>query len=398
MSQPEQFTAAQASDPTTPGQVLADIAALRPDLRPAVAANPSTYPALLDWLKSLGDPAVDAALAARPAPAAAPAPQPTQPMPAAQPTQPLSPAGQAPPAWGQQPAPGAAQPAPGYGAPGAPGYGPTPPGQPPQGAYTPGYAGTPPKKSRAGLVIGIIVGIIVLVGLMIFLLVKFVFDRANDAIGGITDELSIASAMEYGDNAYLDGLYDRCADGDWEACDDLYRESNPASEYRAFGDTCGGAWESGTTTYCVDAMTGGGDDEGDPGEEDPGTVVPPSDVSQLGADAADYSPAELLYYMTLAQACADENWGACDELYLKSPFGSDFEAFADTCGARNAGGPYCTSEFGGGSYEPPMAFGDSVGLDVLQMTCEAGDADSCEVLYAKSPSGSAYEQFALDNG
>lgn len=57
--------ARSAADPTTTGQDLMSIAAGRPDLRPAVAANPSTYPALLDWLRALGDPNVDAALAAR---------------------------------------------------------------------------------------------------------------------------------------------------------------------------------------------------------------------------------------------------------------------------------------------------------------------------------------------
>jgi hypothetical protein len=41
------------------------IAASRPDLRPLVAANPSTYPDLLQWLGHLGDPAIDAALARR---------------------------------------------------------------------------------------------------------------------------------------------------------------------------------------------------------------------------------------------------------------------------------------------------------------------------------------------
>jgi hypothetical protein len=54
-----------AADPSTSGQDLMSIAGGRPDLRPAVAANPSTYPALLDWLRALGDPTVDAALARR---------------------------------------------------------------------------------------------------------------------------------------------------------------------------------------------------------------------------------------------------------------------------------------------------------------------------------------------
>ncbi|HWK93167.1 MAG TPA: hypothetical protein VNR17_12990 [Luteimicrobium sp.] len=60
------YTAAQAADPSTPLEVLAQIAEHAPALRPYVASNPSTYTALLDWLGALGDPAVDAALQARP--------------------------------------------------------------------------------------------------------------------------------------------------------------------------------------------------------------------------------------------------------------------------------------------------------------------------------------------
>ncbi|WP_265522062.1 hypothetical protein [Oerskovia flava] len=63
--QPAGFSAAQALDPGTPLEVLAQIVQDAPHLRPQVAANPSTYPALLDWLGNLGDPAVDAALRSR---------------------------------------------------------------------------------------------------------------------------------------------------------------------------------------------------------------------------------------------------------------------------------------------------------------------------------------------
>ena len=54
-----------ASSPTTPAAELARIAAARPDLHPALAANPATYPDLIDWLRTLPDPAVQAALAQR---------------------------------------------------------------------------------------------------------------------------------------------------------------------------------------------------------------------------------------------------------------------------------------------------------------------------------------------
>lgn len=59
------FTAAQALDPSTPGAVLAQIVQDAPELRAQVAANPSTYPALLGWLSQLGDPEVDEALRRR---------------------------------------------------------------------------------------------------------------------------------------------------------------------------------------------------------------------------------------------------------------------------------------------------------------------------------------------
>jgi hypothetical protein len=56
------WSAAQALDPATPLADLARIVQEAPHLRPQVAANPSTYPALLDWLGALGEPQVDAAL------------------------------------------------------------------------------------------------------------------------------------------------------------------------------------------------------------------------------------------------------------------------------------------------------------------------------------------------
>ncbi|QAY71476.1 hypothetical protein [Xylanimonas protaetiae] len=59
------WSAAQALDPATPLADLALIVQESPHLRPLVAANPSTYPALLDWLGALGDPDVDAALRTR---------------------------------------------------------------------------------------------------------------------------------------------------------------------------------------------------------------------------------------------------------------------------------------------------------------------------------------------
>ncbi|RRD49318.1 hypothetical protein EII12_10635 [Buchananella hordeovulneris] len=54
-----------AQDPGTPLHTLQQLAQEYPGLRPAIALNPSTYPALLEWLGALGDPAVNQALAQR---------------------------------------------------------------------------------------------------------------------------------------------------------------------------------------------------------------------------------------------------------------------------------------------------------------------------------------------
>jgi len=274
MSQPENYTAAQASDPSTPAQVLADIAAQRPDLRPAVAANPSTYPGLLEWLRNLGDPAVDAASDA--------------------------------------------------------------------------------------------------------------IDRATDILPtpiGTTepddDDIDIADARDYGDNAVLDALWDACADEDWAACDDLYRQATRGTAYWNFGDTCGGAWDANTTDWCVDAMTGGatGDDE---------------------FDDSGITEAQRIWFEALASACGAGDWDACDLLYMESPSGSSYEHFGTTCGGAGDGTFWCDLEFGDGVDPDRMTRGSDPGFDALWIACEGGLVEACDLLYWESPADSEYEAFARD--
>ena len=71
--------ARQAADPGTPLTTLQRLAQDHAELRPAIAANPSTYPALLEWLGRLGSSEVDAALATRPDPALPPSIPPRKP-------------------------------------------------------------------------------------------------------------------------------------------------------------------------------------------------------------------------------------------------------------------------------------------------------------------------------
>lgn len=61
---PYGFTAEQALT-TTDQMQIAQIAQYTPELRACIARNPNTYPALIEWLGQLGDPAINAALAFR---------------------------------------------------------------------------------------------------------------------------------------------------------------------------------------------------------------------------------------------------------------------------------------------------------------------------------------------
>ncbi|NLS09267.1 hypothetical protein HGQ17_04450 [Nesterenkonia sp. MY13] len=65
-SQPEPSTEAlKAADSNTSPAELHALATSNPEVRPQIAENPAAYPGLLEWLGSLGDPEVDAALARR---------------------------------------------------------------------------------------------------------------------------------------------------------------------------------------------------------------------------------------------------------------------------------------------------------------------------------------------
>ncbi|MGH9186904.1 MAG: hypothetical protein ACRD0U_13975, partial [Acidimicrobiales bacterium] len=55
-----------------------------------------------------------------------------------------------------------------------------------------------------------------------------------------------------GDDPELQPLAESCFAGDMTACDDLYFDSEPGSDYEQYGATCGG--RADITSYCVDAF------------------------------------------------------------------------------------------------------------------------------------------------
>ncbi|MCP5026808.1 MAG: hypothetical protein GY929_11050 [Actinomycetia bacterium] len=54
-----------------------------------------------------------------------------------------------------------------------------------------------------------------------------------------------AEPMAYGDDARLDRLWDACAAGNGLACDTLFWDSAPSSDYEAFAESCGSREEVG---------------------------------------------------------------------------------------------------------------------------------------------------------
>ncbi len=173
-----------------------------------------------------------------------------------------------------------------------------------------------------------------------------------------------SDAFTYGDDDHMDFLWNKCEMGDGEACDELFLTSPVGSQYEEFGDTCGFRFEPGGG-FCRTMLDG-----------------TPDDASTYGSDP-------LLD--ELWDACAVGDNGACNDLYFQSPINSGYEEFGSTCGG-NGPDTFGSCATGG------MFYGEDVGLDKLHDDCAAGDMAACDELYLTSPFGSEYEAFAMSCG
>ena len=114
----------------------------------------------------------------------------------------------------------------------------------------------------------------------------------------------------------------------------------------------------------------------------------PAWVAHAGVEAYGDDP-EL---DALWDACEAGDDVACDDLYRRSPLGSEYESFAVANGGSGGG------LFDSGSGSGVEAYGDDPELDALWDACEAGDDVACDDLFWQSPTGSEYESFALSCG
>ncbi len=132
--------------------------------------------------------------------------------------------------------------------------------------------------------------------------------QRNDEVNGFCVERyqlpGAAPPGVLGDDPALNALTEGCANGDLNACDDLYSDSAIDSAYETYGSTCGGRNEE-VDGSCVERYQ--------PGAESPATA---------DLDA-------------LAESCFDGELDACDDLYSNSPVDSAHETYGSTCGGRN---------------------------------------------------------------
>ena len=145
------------------------------------------------------------------------------------------------------------------------------------------------------------------------------------------------------------------------------------------------------TTTTADGPGGKeGSDEGDKGEEQTdGTAS--ADAQTYGDDAT---------LDALWDECEGGDYQACDDLYMESGFGTEYEEFGDTCGGRNEPQGYCVDVYDGTDDAPEdidasgaQSYGDNEELDALWDACEEGDYGACDTLYMESDFGSEYEEF-----
>ena len=184
-------------------------------------------------------------------------------------------------------------------------------------------------------------------------------DRESDAAESAPPEQTFLNDA-YGDDPYLDSLYDACADGDLVACDDLYWSTPPGSEYETFAASCGSTDERFLAGNCV------------------------AGVEQLWAYGDD------AYLDSLYDACAAGSTLTCDTLYWSSAPDSEYNDFAASCGET-------IETFSAGNCSSGLqatAYGDDPYLDSLYDACADGDMLACDDLYGWAPFGSDYEAFA----
>ena len=132
----------------------------------------------------------------------------------------------------------------------------------------------------------------------------------------------------------LDSLRAGCADGDMSGCDLLYMYSKSGSDDEEFGATCGERTDGSTMGGCENFI----DEWFQMDEIRSNCADGDMDAcSDLWLNSATGSDDERLALDSLRAGCADGDMFGCDLLFMYSPSGSDYVEFGATCGERTDG-------------------------------------------------------------
>ena len=139
--------------------------------------------------------------------------------------------------------------------------------------------------------------------------------------------------------------------------------------------------EVAATSSPSEAFTADTLPEGEPSMVPSEPEVPEEEFQGLASDLQQF-----------AFACADGDYAGCDELYRRTPVGSEWEDFGSRCGNVNYPETFgdCANTYDSSS---AFGYGEDPFLDALWDACAAGDSQACNLLYLRSASGSQYEEY-----
>lgn len=193
--------------------------------------------------------------------------------------------------------------------------------------------------------------------------------------------------QSYGDDAGLDRLYDSCAAGDLEACDDLWRSSPWGSEYDSFANTCGGT-TSGSYGMCALEQQWEEEARAYEAEVERQEAEAEREAAEQQAAEEREAAAEQAALDALVNSCEGGDMQACDDLSWEADYGSAEYAVSDTCGGH----------FPDGWGSCVDRESQAAELESLVGLCQSGDMQACDDLWYAADTSTPAHGVAEDCG
>lgn len=193
--------------------------------------------------------------------------------------------------------------------------------------------------------------------------------------------------QSYGDDAGLDRLYDSCAAGDLDACDDLWYASPWGSDYESFANTCGGTSSNGFG-MCALEREWEEAERAYQDEVDRQEAEWRAEEERREAERQEEEDRVAALLAGLVTSCQGGDMQACDDLGWEADYGSAEYAVSETCGGHFPDG--------WGSCVDRQA--QAAEIDELVGRCQGGDMEACDTLYWMADRGTPAYDVANDCG